>query len=140
MNYEIVAKKIKQMIAEIVPNAIIYLANETPKESSPLDIGIDVAEIDANPYTESEMKRLASASMLLSVPVSTGTERINNIASKIQAMFCPIVSKKSGFRVETGEWVRIHSSRQMAGFVNEQFQKYQINVRVELDLYTYEGE
>jgi hypothetical protein len=140
MNYEIVAKKIKQMIAEIVPNAIIYLANETPKESSPLDIGIDVAEIDANPYTESEMKRLASASMLISVPISTGIERVNNIASKIQAMFCPIVSKKSGFRVETGEWVRVHSSRQLAGMANEQAKKYQINVRVELDLYTNEGE
>ena len=133
MNYEPVYKTLETKLAALVPNASVRLPNRQPAKPTDLDIDVTVSEIDNTIFTEEENKRDLSINLLLSVPVSSGTERIHNIASKLVAAFNPL--KKGSFWTSGREYfVRIRSAGQRQANISGN--PYQINVRILAIIYT----
>ena len=133
MNYEVVYQTLKAKLQALVPNASVRLPNEPPKKNTKLDIDISVTEIGSNIHTEEETKRDVSIDILLSIPVSTGTERIHDIASKIVTAFDPL-QDGSFWAGKREHFVRIRSAGQRRpNMVDTQ---YQINVRILASIYT----
>ena len=90
MNYESVYQTVKAKLSALLENAAVRLPNEKPAESTALDVDVSVTETDSNPYTEETTKHDVSIDLLTSVPVSTGTERINHIVSQLVVAFDPL--------------------------------------------------
>jgi len=127
MNYEAVYQTLRTKLQELVPNAAVRLPNETPAEPTTLDIDVSVTETDSNPHTEETTKHDVSIDLLTSVPVSTGTERINNIVSKLVETFDPL-QDGSFWTDDRQNFVRIRSVGQKQANITDG--RYQINVRV----------
>jgi len=131
MNYEVVCQTLKAKLEALVPNAAVRLPNEIPADKTALDIGVSVAEVDSTIHTEVSTKLDLSINLLISVPVSTGTEMIHNIASQIVTAFDPL--QKGNFWA--GEhFVRISSASQRQPNISGN--SYQINVRILAVIYT----
>jgi hypothetical protein len=137
MNYKGVYQTVKAKLTALVKNAAVRLPNETPAEPTELDIDVTITETDSNPDTEETTKHNVSIDMLTSVPVSTGTERINNIVSKLVAAFDPLQQRDfwttdrpegEGRNDDKKHFVRISSVSQKQP--NTADHRYQINVRV----------
>ena len=127
MNYETVYKTLEKKLKALVPNASVRLPNKPPAKSKEMNIDVSVTEIDSNIYTEEETKRDISINLLLSVPVSTGTESIHNIASRIVTAFDPL--QGGSFWTDKREYfVRISSAGQRQPNITDTL--YQINVRI----------
>jgi hypothetical protein len=134
MNYEGVYKTLKAKLAALVKNASVRLPNEKPAEPTALDIDVSVTETDCNPYTEVETKHSVSIDLLTSVPVSTGTERINNIVSKLVTAFDPL-RQKGGFWTDDQQYfVRLRSVSQKQANMTDS--RYQVNVRILATIFT----
>ena len=127
MNYESVYTTLKAKLSVLLHNAVIHLPNEKPAEPTTLDIDVSVTETDSNPHTEETTKHNISINLLTSVPVSTGTERINHIVSQLVAAFDPL-SGGSFWTDDRLYFVRIGSVSQKHENVMDG--RYQINVRV----------
>jgi len=133
MNYEAVYQTLRTKLQELVPHAAVRLPNETPAGPTTLDIDVSVSEVDTNIYTEESTKRDISINLLLSVPVSTGTERINNIASRLATAFNPL--HDGSFWTDTRDYfVQVQSVCQRQPNISEN--RYQINVRILAIIYT----
>ena len=132
MNYETVYQTLKTKLLALVPNASVRLPNEPPAEKTELDIDIFVSEIDDNIFTEDETQRDVSINLLLSVPVSTGTERIHNIASRIVMEFNPLQGG-SFWTNKREHFVRISSAGLRTPNISDDC--YQINVRISAIIY-----
>ena len=133
MNYETVYQTLKTKLTTLVPSASVRLPNEPPADDTELDIDVSVSEVDSNVYTEESTKRDVSINILLSVPVSTGTERIHNIASQLVTDFNPL--QGGSFWTDKRErYVRIKSAGQRQPNISGM--KYQINVRILATIYT----
>jgi len=127
MNYEKVFTTLKAKLTALIPNAAIRLPNKEPAEPTALDIDVSVTETDSNPHTEEATKHDVSIDLLTSVPVSTGTERINHIVSQLVGMFDPLSG--GSFWTDAREYfVRISSVSQKTPNITDS--RYQINVRV----------
>jgi len=130
MNYEAVYQTLKTKLQALACNAAIRLPNEPPADETDLDIDVSVTETDSNIRTEIDTRRNVSIDLLLSIPVSTGTERIHNIAAKIVAAFDPL--HKGNFwagKPRAGRhFVRIDSAGQRQPSITKT--RYQINVRI----------
>ena len=127
MNYEKVFTTLKAKLTALIPNAAIRLPNKEPAEPTALDIDVSVTETDSNPHTEEATKHDVSIDLLTSVPVSTGTERINHIVSQLVGMFDPLSG--GSFWTEAREYfVRISSVSQKTPNITDS--RYQINVRI----------
>lgn len=135
MNYEAVYTALFAKVSELVPTAGVHLPNQETAEASELDIDIAVTETDYNIYTECESKHDVSIDMLVSVPVSTGTERIHNIVSRLTAAFDPLIA---GSFWAKPYFVRINSISPAAGNISDS--RYQINVRISATIYLKRGE
>jgi hypothetical protein len=127
MNYERVYQTLKAKLTALVPNATVRLPNEPPAEPTALDIDVTITETDSNLHTEETTKHNVSINLLTSVPVSTGTERINNIVSQLVAEFDPL-SGGSFWTDGRQHFVRISSVSQKQPNITDS--RYQINVRV----------
>ena len=127
MNYETVYQTLKTKLTALVPSASVRLPNEPPAKDTELDIDVSVSEVDTNIYTEKENKRDVSINLLLSVPVSTGTERIHNIASRLVTAFNPLQGG-SFWAGKREHYVRINSAGQRQPNISGE--RYQINVRI----------
>jgi len=125
MNYEVVYQTLKAKLQTLACNAAIRLPNEPPAGDSELDIDVSVTETDSNIRTEIDTRRNISIDLLLSIPVSTGTERIHNIAANIVAAFDPL--HKGSFWAGKC-FVRIDSAGQRQPSITKT--RYQINVRI----------
>ena len=111
MNYEELYKTLKTKLQALAGNATIRLPNELPADDTDLDIDVSISEVDSNIYTEKSMKRDISIDLSLSVPISTGTQRIHHIASRIVAAFDPL--HKGNFWTDGHGWfIRIRSAGQ----------------------------
>jgi hypothetical protein len=133
MNYERVYQTLKTKLTALCKNAAVRLPNEKPAEPTVLDIDVTITETDCNPYTEETTKHNVSIDMLTSVPVSTGTERINNITARLVAAFDPLLGG-SFWTDDRQHFVRISSvSQKQANIVDS---RYQINVRVLATIHT----
>jgi len=133
MNYESVYQTVKAKLSALLENAAVRLPNEKPAESTALDIDVSVTETDSNPHTEETTKHDVSIDLLTSVPVSTGTERINHIVSQIVAAFEPL-SGGSFWTDDRQHFVRIRSVSQKQANITDG--RCQINVRVLAIIYT----
>ena len=127
MNYEKVFTTLKAKLSALIPNAAIRLPNEEPAEPTTLDIDVSITETDCNPHTEEVAKHDVSIDLLVSVPVSTGTERIHHIVSQLVKAFDPL-SGGSFWTDEKEHFVRISSVSQKTPNITDS--RYQINVRV----------
>ena len=127
MNYESVYQTLRTKLQELVPNASVRLPNEKPAQPTALDIDVSVTETDSNPHTEATTKHDVSIDLLTSVPVSTGTERINNIVSQLVETFDPLQGG-SFWTDDRTKFVRISSVSQKQS--NIAGGRYQINVRI----------
>ena len=127
MNYEPVYQTLKTKLEALIQNVAVRLPNEPPAKATDCDIDISVTEVDANFYTEEENRRDISIDLLISVPVSTGTERIHNIASQIVKEFNPL--RFGCFWTGQREYyVRIQSAGQRRPNITHDF--YQVNIRI----------
>jgi hypothetical protein len=127
MNYEGVYKTLKARLAVLTPNASVRCPNEPPVNPTALDIDVTITETDSNPHTEESTKHNVSIDLLTSVPASTGTERINNIASQLVTAFNPL--RGGSFWTDKREhFVRINSVSQKQGNITDS--RYQVNVRI----------
>jgi hypothetical protein len=133
MNYEGVYQTLKPKLEALVPNAAVRLPNEKPADNTELNIDVSVSEIDDNIYTEISTKHDLSINLLLSVPVSTGTKRIHNIASRLVTEFDPL-SGGSFWTDGREHFVRINSAGQRQPNISDN--RYQINVRILATIYT----
>ena len=127
MNYEGVYQTLKAKLTALIPNAAVRLPNEPPADPTALDIDITVAETDSNPHTEETTKHNVSINLMTSVPVSTGTERINHIVSQLVAAFDPLTDG-SFWTDDRKNFVRISSVSQKQANISDN--RYQINVRI----------
>jgi len=127
MNYEGVYQTLRAKLTALVNNASVRLPNEQPAQPTTLDIDVSITETDSNPHTEETTKHDVSIDMLTSVPVSTGTERINHIVSQLAAAFDPL-SGGSFWTDDRQHFIRISSVSQKAANLTDG--RYQINVRV----------
>jgi len=127
MNYDTVYQTLKTKLTALIKNAAVRLPNETPAEPTALDIDVSVTETDSNPHTEETTKHDVSIDLLTSVPVSTGTQRINTIASRIVMAFDPL-QDGSFWTDDRQNFVRIRSVSQKQANIADG--RYQINVRV----------
>jgi len=127
MNYEVVYETLETKLTALVPNASVRLPNKPPADKTDFDIDVSVTELDDTIYTEIITKRDVSINLLLSVPVSTRTERIHNIASRIVTAFNPL--KRGNFWTDGREhFIRIRSAGQRQPNISDS--RYQINVRI----------
>jgi hypothetical protein len=127
MNYEGVYRTLKAKLTALCNNAAVRLPNEPPAEPTALDIDVTITETDSHPHTEETTKHNVSINLLTSVPVSTGTERINHIVSQLVAAFDPLAGG-SFWADERQHFIRISSVSQKPENMTES--RYQINVRV----------
>jgi len=126
MNYEPVYQTLKTRLQALIPDANIRFPNRPPVRSTELDIDVSIVEIDSSIYSEEHIKRDVSINILLSVPISTGTQRIHNAASKIAKAFNPL--QFGNFWTDQREYfVRIKSAGQRNPNISD---TYQINVRI----------
>ena len=133
MNYEPVYETLETKLKALVPNASVRLPNRPPVDNADLNIDVTVSETNNTIYTEVETKRDISINFLLSVPVSTGTERIHNIASRIETAFNPL--EGGSFWTDKCEhFVNISSAGQRQPNITDTL--YQINVRILATIYT----
>ena len=133
MNYEVVYRTLKTKLTALVPNATVRLPNEEPADNTELNIDVSVSEIDNNIYTEVSTKHDISINLLLSVPVSIGTEQIHDIASRLVTAFNPL--SDGSFWTDGREYfVRISSAGQRTPNISDT--RYQINVRISATIYT----
>jgi hypothetical protein len=132
MNYESVYQTLKAKLTALVKNASVRLPNEEPTQPTALDIDVSVTETDSNPHTEETTKHDVSIDLLISVPVSTGTERINNIVSQLVAAFDPLTGG-SFWTDDRQHFVRISSVSQKQSNITDG--RYQINVRILATIY-----
>jgi hypothetical protein len=135
MNYERVYEKISSLISAEVPDAVMVFPNNQPAKKCNLEISINVSEIGTEFWTEKLQRKMLSIDNVISVPLSKGTERINNVAAKIQSLFSPIDPQKTNIYFDDGTRLIVRSSQQLTPNINEQDSKYQINVRIEADAY-----
>ena len=133
MNYESVYTTLKAKLTALANNAAVRLPNEPPAKPTALDIDVTVTETDSNPHTEETTKHNVSINLLTSVPVSTGTERINHIVSQLVAAFDPL-SGGSFWTDDRQTFVRITSVSQKPENIAEG--RYQINVRILATIHT----
>jgi len=125
MNNEVIYQTLKTKLAALVPNAAVRLPNQLPADRTELDIDVSVSELSNHIYTEVSTKRDFSISLLLSVPVSTGTKRIHNIASRLVTAFNPL----QGGNFWAGDhFVRISPAGPRQPNISDT--RYQINVRM----------
>jgi len=127
MNYESVYQTLKAKLTALLNNASVRLPNEKPALPTTLDIDISVTETDSNPHTEESTKHDVSIDLLTSVPVSTGTERINNIVSQLVEEFDPLRGG-SFWTDDRTNFIRISSVSQKQSNITDG--RYQINVRI----------
>lgn len=127
MNYETVYQTLKAKLTAWVKNAAVRLPNEKPAQPTTLDIDVSVTETDSNPHTEETTKHDVSIDLLTSVPVSTGTQRINHIVSQLVAAFDPLQGG-SFWTDDRQNFIRISSVSQKQSNITDG--RYQINVRI----------
>ena len=125
MNYESVYQTLKTKLKALARNAAVRLPNELPADETDLDIAVSVTETDSNIRTEVDTRRNVAIDFLLSVPVSTGTQRIHHIASRIVAAFDPL---HGGSFWADRCFVRIDSAGQRQPNITKT--RYQINIRI----------
>lgn len=112
---------------------------EVPDEREYLFVEIVVAQDDSMPVTDRTMGWYGAINYTVNVPVSTGTAEANNVASRIEAMFSPICSKRSAFATTDGHWIGIRGTRQMPADTAVE-NLYRINVRVDVEIDDHQGE
>jgi len=133
MNYEPVYDTLETKLKALVPNASVRLLNRPPVDDTDFDIDVSVSEIDDTIYTEVETKRDVSINLLLSVPVSTGTKSIHQIASRLVTAFNPL--KGGSFWTDGREhFVRISSAGQRRQNITDT--RCRINVRILATIHT----
>jgi len=133
MNYESVYTTLKAKLTALANNAAVRLPNEPPAKPTALDIDVTVTETDSNPHTEETTKHNVSINLLTSVPVSTGTQRINHIVSQLVAAFDPLQGG-SFWTDDRQHFVRISSVSQKHENITDG--RYQINVRILATIHT----
>ena len=102
--------------------------SSAPENSALQEFDVTITETDCNPHTEETTKHNVSIDLLTSVPVSTGTERINHIASQLVAAFDPLQGR-SFWTDDRQNFVRISSASQKQANISSD-SRYQINVRI----------
>jgi hypothetical protein len=143
MNYENVYQTLKAKLTALCNNAAVRLPNEPPAEPTALDIDMTITETDCNLHTEDALKHNVSINLLTSIPVSTGTERINHVVAQLVETFSPVrggsfwtTDRPEGEsrNNDLQNFVRISSVNQKPENITEH--RYQINVRILAIIYT----
>jgi len=130
MNYQRIYDAVQKIVSENVPKATILLPNAPPKSGKELCIAIYVTETGVENFTESQQRKMILIEHVISVPESTGTERILNTAAVIQACYNPRCIEKSNLYID-GNRVMVRRSRQLAPIPNNS--RFECNVNVECD-------
>jgi len=139
MNYEVVYKTLETKLTALVPNASVRLPNRPPADDTDFDIDVSVSEIGSTIHTEASTKRDVSINLLLSVPVSIGTESIHNISSRIVTALSPqqatpLTPIQKGDFWAGKYFVRINSASSKQQNITDT--RCRINVRISATIYT----
>ena len=129
-------EKVLELGASGVTRDDVNLPNEIWEQNDrELWFELSVGEGEPVNHAEGVERRLVTVNVVVAVPIGSGTQRLNNIASRVSAMYSQLESKRAGFTIGPCLFV----VRRVTKYPAEQMPDgLKLNVRFVLELYTKE--